>query len=39
MFKPIIIISTFIPLFAFTIVLFPLQIIFNIYKSSSFTSV
>ena len=33
-FKPIIIFSTFIPLFAFPTVLFPLQLIFNVYKSS-----
>jgi len=34
-FKPINIFSTFIPLFAFPNVLFPLQLIFNAYKSSS----
>ena len=38
-FKPIIIFSTFIPLFAFATVLFPLQLIFNIYKSSLSTSI
>jgi len=33
--KPIIISSAFIPLFAFPIVLFPFQLIFNVYKSLS----
>ena len=33
--KPIIYFYTFIPLFAFPTILFPLQLIFNIYKSSS----
>jgi len=37
-FKPIIF-STFIPLFAFPTVLFPLQLIFNVYKSSLSTSI
>ena len=31
--------STFTPLFAFPTILFPLQLIFNIYKSSVFNSV
>ena len=31
--------STFIPLFAFHTVLFPLQLIFNVYKSSLSTSI
>jgi len=31
-FKPIIIFSTFIPLFAFPIILSPLQLIYNVYK-------
>ena len=31
-FKPIINFSTFIPLFAFPNILFPLQLIFNVYK-------
>ena len=31
-FIPIIIFSTFIPLFAFITVIFPLQLIFNVYK-------
>ena len=30
---------TFIPLFAFPTILFPLQLIFNVYKSSLFTSI
>ena len=34
-FKSSIIFSTFIPLFAFPIVLFPFQLIFNVYKSLS----
>ena len=34
-FKPIIFFSIFIPLFAFPTVFFPLQLIFNVYKSSS----
>ena len=34
-FKPIIFFSTFTPLFAFPTVLFPLPLIFNVYKSSS----
>ena len=38
-YKPIIIFSTLIPLFAFPTVLFPLQLIFNIYKSSLSTSI
>ena len=38
-FKPIIIYSTFITLFDFPTFLFPLQLIFNIYKSSLSTSV
>ena len=38
-FKPIIIFSTFIPLFAFPTALFPLQLIFNVYKVSLFTSI
>ena len=38
-FKPIIIFSTLIPLFAFPTVLFPLQLIFNVYKSSSYISI
>ena len=33
-FKPIVFFSTFIPLFSFSSVLFPLQLIFNVYKSS-----
>ena len=33
--EPIIIFSTFIPLFAFPTLLFPLQLIFNVYKSLS----
>ena len=33
-FKPYYYFSTFIPLFAFPTVVFPLQLIFNIYKSS-----
>ena len=33
-FKPTIMFSTFIPLFAFPTVLFPLQLMFNVYKSS-----
>ena len=35
LFQPIIIFSTFIPLFDFPTVLFPLQLLFNVYKSSS----
>ena len=31
--------STFIPSFAFTTILFPLQLIVNVYKSSSSTSI
>jgi len=31
--------STFIPLFAFPTILFPLQLIFNVYKSSLSTSI
>ena len=38
-FKPIIIFSTFIPLFAFPTIPFPLQLIFNVFKSSSSTSI
>jgi len=38
-FNIIIIIYTFIPLFAFQAVLFPLQLIFNVYKSYSSTSI
>ena len=38
-FKPIIIFSTFIPLFVFPTVLSPLQLIFNVYKSSLSTSI
>ena len=38
-FKTYYIFSTFIPLFAFPTVLFPLQLIFNVYKSSSSTSI
>ena len=33
-FKPIIIFSTFIPVFVFPTVLFPLQLIFSIFKYS-----
>ena len=38
-FKAIIIYSTYIPLFAFPTVLSPLQLIFNVYKSSLSTSI
>ena len=38
-FKPYFIFSTFISLFAFPTVLFPLQLIFDVYKSSSSTSI
>jgi len=38
-FKPIIIFSTFIPLFALLTVLLPLQLIFNVYKSYLSTSI
>ena len=38
-FKSIIIFSTFIPLFVFPTVLSPLQLIFNVYKSSLSTSI
>ena len=38
-FKPIIIFSTFSPLFAFPTVLFPFKLIFNIYKYSLSTSI
>ena len=38
-FKSIIYFSTFIPLFAFPIVLFPLQLIFHVYKASLSTSI
>ena len=37
--KPIIIFYTFIPLFAFPTILFPIKLIFNVYKSSLSTSV
>jgi len=37
--KLVIIFSTFIPLFAFPTVLYPLQLIFNTYKSSLSTSI
>ena len=37
-FKKLLYFSKFIPLFAFPTLLFPLQLIFNVYKSSSSTS-
>ena len=37
--KPIIYISTFIPLFDFPTITFPLQLIFSVYESSSSTSI
>jgi len=38
-FKICYILSTFIPLFAFPTIYFPLQLIFNVYKSSSSTAI
>ena len=38
-FKTYYIFSAFIPSFAFPTVLFPLQLIFNVYESSSSTSI
>jgi len=37
--KSLLFFSTFIILFAFRILFFPLQLIFNVYKSSSFTTI